>query len=274
MSEHRYLHSVEQDDAEFKRLALQAGIIDPNTIRHLEMRGVSTGWKCLEVGAGAGSIAQWLSRRVGPAGRVVATDIDLRFLQRVGAPNLEVRRHDILNDELEKDAYDLVHCRLLLLHLHEPERALRRMAEAVHAGGWLLAEEWDCGSILSADVTDPSAASFTATLRAGLDFLRRRGITDQYFGCRLRGLFEQLGWVDVGHEGWAFIVRGGDPFALDMAGSWLAMSGLLIPEGVITREQAENAQRLLLEPSFSFCGPIMFSAWGRKPVSQGGGTTS
>lgn len=79
MSEHGYVHSVEQDEVELERLKLQEDTIDPPTIRHLETIGVSQGWKCLEVGAGAGSIAQWLSNRVGPTGKAVATDIDTLY---------------------------------------------------------------------------------------------------------------------------------------------------------------------------------------------------
>jgi tRNA A58 N-methylase Trm61 len=76
------------------------------TIRHLETIGVAEGRRCLEVGAGSGSIAQWLSDRVGPTGKVVATDINLRFLNQINVPNVEIRRHDILKDELERNHYD------------------------------------------------------------------------------------------------------------------------------------------------------------------------
>jgi 2-polyprenyl-3-methyl-5-hydroxy-6-metoxy-1,4-benzoquinol methylase len=55
--EHRYLYSVEKDEVELSRLTLQASIIDPVTTRHLETIAVAEGWKCLDVGAGAGSIA-------------------------------------------------------------------------------------------------------------------------------------------------------------------------------------------------------------------------
>jgi ubiquinone/menaquinone biosynthesis C-methylase UbiE len=44
--------------------------------------GLEDGFRCLEVGAGTGSIANWLAERVGPRGSVIATDIDTR---RVGA---------------------------------------------------------------------------------------------------------------------------------------------------------------------------------------------
>ena len=42
--------------------------------------GLAEGWHVLEVGAGGGSMARWLSEQVGPSGRVMATDIDLQRL--------------------------------------------------------------------------------------------------------------------------------------------------------------------------------------------------
>ncbi|HEY8173796.1 MAG TPA: methyltransferase, partial [Dehalococcoidia bacterium] len=48
--------------------ALEA-LYDPISIQHLEPF-VVTGAKCLEVGGGSGSIARWMSERVGANGRV------------------------------------------------------------------------------------------------------------------------------------------------------------------------------------------------------------
>ena len=94
---------------------------DAATIRYLDEIGVSSGWRCLEVGGGAGTIAEWLCQRVGTAGHVVATDLDTGLLEAIASPNIEVRRHDIVNDDLEIDCYDLVHARYVLLHLREWE---------------------------------------------------------------------------------------------------------------------------------------------------------
>src|SRR5436309_11708523 len=58
------------------RFGALSAMFDTGTIRHLEERGVARGWQCWEVGGGGGSIATWLARRVGLAGRVLATDID------------------------------------------------------------------------------------------------------------------------------------------------------------------------------------------------------
>jgi SAM-dependent methyltransferase len=244
---------------------LLASVFDPVTIRHLETIGVLAGWKCIEVGAGEGSIAKWLSKRVGPRGNAVATDIDMRFLSRVNAPNLEVRRHNILKDELEKNLYDLVHCRFLLTHLPEPEKALRRMADSVRPGGWLLIEELDMGFTLSMDVTDRSLTPNVEVLRGLFDTLRKKGIADYFLGRRVRGFVEQLGFVDVGQEGWTQIVRVGDPQvrAWEMENTPERLKAM-VAKGMLTTEDVETIQRLFLNAS-NYPSYTLFSAWGRKP---------
>src|SRR3712207_3677967 len=91
------------------RLALLEQRYDPPTIRRLESIGVTRGWSCLEVGAGGGSIARWLAQHVEDIGRVVATDLDVGFLEDAAAANLEVWQHDITVDPLPSETFDLVH---------------------------------------------------------------------------------------------------------------------------------------------------------------------
>ena len=131
------------------RLAASEMRNDPGTVRHLQALGVSEGWRCLEVGGGGGSITEWLCRRVGSAGHVVATDINPRFLQALDFPNLEVRRHNLVEDELEVAAFDLVHTRAVLVHVGERDKALDRLVAALKPGGWLVAEEPDCISFVA-----------------------------------------------------------------------------------------------------------------------------
>ena len=119
---------------ELNRLRILEGVFDPATIRHLEVLRVTEGWNCLDVGTGAGSVAQWLAACVGSKGKVVATDIDPRFVRRLSVPNLEISQPDILKDDLETSQYELVHCRALLMHLSKPEKGLKRMADAATSG--------------------------------------------------------------------------------------------------------------------------------------------
>ena len=78
---------------------------------------VRPGWRCLEVGAGRGSMAVWLAEQVGENGLVVATDIDVTYLQRLHLPNLVVREHNILADPLDAlgpGSFDIVSSRFVL----------------------------------------------------------------------------------------------------------------------------------------------------------------
>src|SRR5262245_44267904 len=140
MAEQQYVLSHTADATERERLALWEHIEDARSQRHLAALGIQTGWWCLEVGAGHGSIVRWLAAQVGSQGRVVATDINPRFLTALQWPNVEVRRHDIRTDPLEAGRYDLVHCRAVLSHLPDPPRALRRMV-AVRGGTSMRAAE-------------------------------------------------------------------------------------------------------------------------------------
>src|SRR5215469_14207304 len=91
-------------------------VYDGDKTRHIEQRDIGRGCSCLEIGGGGGSIASWLCARVGVIGRVLATDLDPRFLQSLAYENLEVRRHDIRTEGLPQEELDLAHARLMLIH--------------------------------------------------------------------------------------------------------------------------------------------------------------
>jgi len=266
MDEQSYIASTEKDDIEFSRLRIVEQLCDSATTRRLSMTGVSEGWKCLEVGAGAGSVAKWLSKRVGAKGKVVATDIDIRFLSPIRLPNLEVRQHDMLKDDLETGFFDLAHCRVVLMHLSQPESAIRRMANSLRPGGWIVVEEMDYGVVLSADATDPRAVAFSSTFQALFDFLRKRAILDPYFGRRVRRLIEQLGFDSVENEGWSRVVQGGDLHSRQSSMTLQMAVKPMIAAGLLTQEKHDEIQSLLADPSFSFPSGTMFCAWGRRPL--------
>lgn len=263
MNGEQYFAAGTEDAAERERLGMLELFMDPVTIPRLEARGVAEGWNCLEVGAGGGSVARWLAQRVGPGGTVLATDINTRFLRDLDMPNLEVRQHDIVSDDLEEGRYDLVHCRALLVHLADPEKTLGRMGAAVRPGGWLLVEEPDYGLLGAANPRHPSAELFNATGQAVMDVLRKKGM-DPYFGRRVRDVVEGLGFVDVGHEAVVGISRGGEPRAKFGLMSVQVVAGGMVAAGLVSEEQYARFQRLVEDRSFSFVGSVMFAAWGRR----------
>jgi SAM-dependent methyltransferase len=171
-----------------ERLRTLEVLLDEGTIRHLEARGVDRGWRCLEVGAGGGSIAGWLCERVGPEGSVMATDLDTTVLAELSHPNLEIKVHDVLTDGLPSGAFDLVHMRLLLAWLAEPRVALRRLTEALEPGGWLVAEEMDFASAVPDPRLHPDERDLVArAVQAHNVVLGEQHSFDPFYGRRLMG---------------------------------------------------------------------------------------
>jgi ubiquinone/menaquinone biosynthesis C-methylase UbiE len=158
-----------------KRFDALSVLYDRDTIRHLENRGVSEGWSCLEVGGGGGSIAAWLAKRVGSAGSVLVTDVDPRYLEFLRAQNVEVRRHNIATDPLPERAFDLIHVRLVLMHVPEREQALARLVAALKPGGWLVDEEYDSASLLPDPIANPNEV-FLETQRGLMRLFDDRGV--------------------------------------------------------------------------------------------------
>ena len=89
-------------DIERARLRLLEEYHDPLTSSQLDAIGVGEGWRCLDVGAGGGSVTRMLADRVGSAGSVLAVDLDPRLLEELASDRVEVRRHDLMSDPLPK----------------------------------------------------------------------------------------------------------------------------------------------------------------------------
>lgn len=250
---------------ERERLKILGALSDPFTIRHLEALGVRSGWRCAEVGAGAGSIARWLAERVGDTGQIVATDLDTRFLDDLddlNRPNVEIRRHDIVAEPLEADSYDLIHTRYLLMHLPERGRALDHLVRAVRPGGWLLVED---GDFRNYQRSYPPSAPVEATGAAIFKLLERGGADPQY-GFKLLPALADGGLINLGVSATQGILSCGSEkvgvFTLLLA----HLQNALVSTGLATANEVEAAIEFLQTPSATTVyGTILVSAWGQRP---------
>ncbi len=129
---------------EAARLGTLQSLHDGSTIRHLERLGVGPGWRCAELGAGAGSVAQWLADRVGESGAVTAIDRDTSLLKELGTrPNVTVVEDDLMTMPFGSSCFDLVHSRSVLMHLADPDAVVERLVPALAPGGVVYFEEAD-----------------------------------------------------------------------------------------------------------------------------------
>jgi SAM-dependent methyltransferase len=246
------------------RFEALAAVYDPMTIGHFDRLGAGPGWRCLEVGAGGGSIVRHLSERVGPTGRVLATDIEPRFLDPLGdLANVDVCRHDVVVDPLPEGEFDLIHARLVLVHVPERLTAIRRLVQALRPGGWLLIEDAD-GEASRQVVIDPQSDGdrLANRLRAGLmDLLAERGL-DFDFARSLFRIYRGEGLVDVGGDGF---VAFSDTVRLLERANILQLRDQYVAAGLATDADVEQFLAWLDEPQPGLATPFLFSAWGRRP---------
>lgn len=135
-----------------------AQMLDETTVACLEATGIGRGQRCLDIGAGGGSITRWLARRTGS---VVAVDIDVAHLE--AGDGVVVHQHD-LNDGLPDDGpFDLIHARLTLLHLSRREEVFARLVRALAPGGWLVVGEYSDRPLTA--LAAPSPADLTLWAR-------------------------------------------------------------------------------------------------------------
>lgn len=257
-------------EQERRRIASIEECFDPGTQRHLTALGAGPGKRCLEVGAGGGSITRWLADIVAPSGRVVATDLDTAWLEEIDHPNVEVRRHDITADELEEDTYDFVHARCLLEHLPQRDEILKRMLAALRPGGWLLVEDVDftpnTAVPASKQPVHPAggARNYAKVWRAMAKLATAAG-WDPEFARRLPFELIGAGLDEVGGETFSRLIRGGTTLA-DFTKLTLAqVREMLVGAGLLTERDADFAIARAGDPEAWFMSATIVSAWGRKP---------
>jgi SAM-dependent methyltransferase len=245
------------------RLDALEGLTDPGTTRHLAALGVGPGWACLEVGGGGGSITRWLAEQVGPNGRVVVTDLNTKHLDPLKSDIIEVRQHNVVQDELEEDTFDLAFARLVLEHIPERLDVLAKMVRALKPGGWLFLESTDSMSVLP-------VSDFGHDLHAKSQSIRlaefRSGGLDTFFGRKQPGAMRAAGLVDIGNEGRVWVMEAGSPGAEWLRLSMTQVRARLVGPNKLTDEELDEELRTLTHPDFQGLSPTIMAAWGRKPL--------
>ena len=255
-------YHVRDDEAalENERLSLLAEARDPRTKRLLEQVGITDGWHCLELGAGAGTISCWMSERVGATGRVMSTDVDLRF-HAEATDNMLVRQHDITTDALPDEHFDVIHARAVLQHIPEREAVIDKLTTALKPGGWLIIED---GNFLSiAEQTVPEAYRPLHEIICSGQTTQWR---DPNFGLKILARLRERGYANLDVVGEVWAMRPGEP-----GGEWwflaLERAGLrLVEAGLMTQDEIDAAIASVREPDFVMASPLSMAVLGRRPV--------
>ncbi|HEY2408380.1 MAG TPA: methyltransferase domain-containing protein [Polyangiaceae bacterium] len=238
MSATDYLFDDAAAASELARLRALQEIFDPHTQRLLSATGDWAKRRCLEVGAGAGSIALWMRMQVGAGGRVVAVDSNTRFLAGMQA-ELEIIEGDVREAALPAAAFDVVHARYVLIHNADSNAVLDAIVRCLEPGAWLLLEEPD---FLAAE-----SLAGPAELRSAFDNVNRaiaasfaNRAMDPGLGRRLPALVQARTLELQQVECVPCLEQGGSPLARMMTLSATALREKYVATGLATQADVDG----------------------------------
>lgn len=263
-------NKVELTETELKELArLQAieRVFDPASRRRIQATGISSNWRCLEVGVGAGSIARWMAGIVGENGKVVAVDLNTRFVAKLERANIEVIETDIRHLALESQSFDLIHTRYVLIHIPEFQVALAKMLDLLKPGGWIVIEEPDFSAARAIAGNEMACQSMNRVNEAIAQMFASRGI-DYAFGIKLPAIFQQLNLQELSVENDTPLAPGGSGVATIMKMSAEQLAEKYIATGKATQPDIEQYCQFAEDPQ---SWAIYYSTIGvtaRKVVSK------
>ncbi len=239
-------------------------------MRQLERLGVGPGWRCAELGAGAGSIARWLSDRVGPDGSVTAVDRDTSLLAELGTrDNVTVVTGDLGTVDLGSSCLDLVHSRSVLMHVEDPDQVVTRVVPALRPGGVVLFEEADgVPAEHAARRGDLPAAFLAVMVPLATGWTWARGLA-----ARL----EALGLVDVHDDVREDLLRGATPGAAFWQETIRAIRPLVtdasrmgaLGRPAVDEDAVDTMLELLDDPGFAAPFAARHRVSGRRPSAHG-----
>jgi SAM-dependent methyltransferase len=245
-----------------RRMQVLERLFDGPTRQTLLATGVRPGWRCLEVGGGGGSVARWLAGCVAPAGSVLCTDLDPRHIAQPAGENLRIERHDIVTDPLPAGAFDLIHARLVLLHLSEREAVLRKLTDALAPDGWLVIEDFDVSS-LTPDASVNPAEVRLATADAMRAYMSGGGVAG-HWGRRMHAAFRACGLANVRAEARLTMLDAHTPGTDLLRVNFEQLGDKLVAAGLLTRAQLNADTARLDAEDFSAPSPMMWTVSGRR----------
>lgn len=260
--------------AELDRLTLQAQIYEEHTRWLLDRIPIQPGWRTLDVACGPVGIVPLLAERVGPTGEVIGLDSDEHMVENARAlvadrrlAGAQIVVGDARRTGWPSSRFDLVHERLLLINVPDPESVLAEMIRLARPGGFVAAQEVDTVSWLC----EPPHPAWDRLLGAWKIIGSELG-KDLFIGRRLPTLLKGAGLVDVGTHVHALVYRGDHPYKTHLL--WFIALGRnrILEKGLFSpaelAELEDELRRHLEQPDTLVLGHLLFQAWGQRSLAK------
>lgn len=265
---HRGEYALAAGAAAAHRLEMLHELYGPGALRVLLQAGLEPGMRVADLGCGVGTVVKLFAELVGPTGQVVGVDVSGAQIAQAreslppGISNIGYVEASATDTGLPPESFDLVYCRFLLIHLTEPELALREMFRLLKPNGIVVCEDGD----LTLAGSEPSTA-----LNAFSDLWGRlgphRGV-DYTLGRRLFQMVLDAGFCMPGMTfNQPVAVRGESKRFLELS---VAEAGpAFVAAGLITKtelDQTLQEMRMLADDEAVVAVmPRMSQVWARKP---------
>ena len=247
---------------EGERIDFGALAYDDITMARLRALGVGPGWRCLDVGAGTGTVSRRLLDEAGVAG-VLAVDRDVRFLSARPVPGLGVLEADITAPDFAPGRFRLVHARFVLMHLAERDRLITQLAELVAPGGVLVLSD---AVDLTSDRTPDTP--YSVVMRAMWQGLRATIGTDVSWVPSYPQLLRGAGLVSVAAEMHVPPLLPGSPISRFWADTWERSRAAMLATGLVDDAAVDAAVRYLGSDECAALSAGMLTVWGWKPGGE------
>jgi hypothetical protein len=189
---------------------------------------------------------------------VLAVDLDTNMLDELSSDRVEVRRLDLLSDQLPQREFDLVHARLLLMFLSPRLGALQRLVSAARPGGWVASIAPDFTTV----ALSPTSSAWQRVWSQFLDAALVGG-WDPGYGRRLSTDLHAAGLIEVHTD---YVTRSYPGGSLPSRLLSLTIERLrerMVALGADPGE-IDEARRLLEQPASTITAPMTCMARGRR----------
>jgi SAM-dependent methyltransferase len=271
-------YPIQSSREEIARLRIQADAMAPDAAVMLARIGVGEGWRCLELGCGCGGIADLLSARVGPAGRVVGLDADPKMLAAArawaaakGLGNVDFVEGDAARSGLARGAFDLVHLRFVLSTAGRADDFLAEAVALARPGGVLAVEEPDIETLHCF----PPHPAWDRLRQALADTFDAIG-GDVHIAQSLYRRFRALGLGEIGYRPFVVGFTHSDPMADYLPLTIESLRPMLIDRGLAEAGELDAAiaacRAHLAEPDTVSVSYLVAQVWGRTPGPSAAGS--
>jgi SAM-dependent methyltransferase len=240
-------------------------ILDELTVSRLSGLGDLTGRRCLEIGAGGGSVARWLAHRAAPGGRVLATDVDTRHLPPDAG--YQVLQHNIATDPVPDGGWDLIHARAVLMHVPQRRQVLARLAAALAPGGVLVIEDMETSfrKLVLAAPDDEARRLVDRYQELLIERIMPANGNDSAWAGQVHAAMLDCGLSDVDTLIQARSWPGGSPGAALNAVNIAQLRDRFLAAGMTAAELDRLCELLTTDPRLVIRGHLVYSTIGRKP---------